>query len=916
MRVSAPIVGRTAELRSLVDLCERARTEGSQVAQVVGLQGIGKSAVLAALRRELTDWVVAVAYADDSETMVSFGVVDQLLRALEHGRDRHSGGVQGPDAATMGGALIHAVEPPPGKAGVVLMVDDAHWADPLSIQALGFALRRLQPDPVAVVVTMRTNVPAIAGSALDRLLASPQAHIVRLEGLDLDATCELLVSLGINATDRDAVERLRVHSGGNPLHIRALVAELGETALPDASHRPLPAPKAYASIVTGRLDACGDEARKVVEAAAVLGQRCTLASLAAVAQTDNVTPAVDEAVDHQLLVVSPESDAEVAFEHALVRASVYHSLRLSTRADLHRRAANASGDRLTALRHLVAASVATDRELADELVDAARDEAASGRWAAAAELLTSAAGLEDDPAEALRHRLDAVDCLIASGDTVLAEARFRGLPTMPEVFGHAAYIEARLHSVSGRVEQARRLALRAARSCQPDDADLAARIASLIALVRLNAGRGAASIRWAARSLRLAGDRGLTPLGARASLVFALAMGGHAEEALRHAPREQGDGTAALDGLVMRGVVHLWQGSVGQARADLLEAAGMRSGWTYGRMLALLYLSDADYRLGLWDDAITHGQLGASLADDTEYSWLRGLAHSEASFPLSARGSWQAAEAHIEAARRGAAMHLASRLWLSVAIARLAEARADHRAVVEALSPLDALRDRDGVKALGVQPWQALLAVGLAGSGEVTRARRELDLLDAAVREQGETGIGIALARARAAVALASGHSGSDAASILSHSLEAAPSTESPFERALVELMLGGILRRGRRRGAARDLLVAARGRLEALGAIPYLERCDREMAALGLAPARGAYRDRDQLTPQEVSVANLAAAGMSNREIAGELVISVKTVEFHMSNVFAKLGVTSRARLARGWHAQASTELVEPRVS
>jgi DNA-binding NarL/FixJ family response regulator len=73
-------------------------------------------------------------------------------------------------------------------------------------------------------------------------------------------------------------------------------------------------------------------------------------------------------------------------------------------------------------------------------------------------------------------------------------------------------------------------------------------------------------------------------------------------------------------------------------------------------------------------------------------------------------------------------------------------------------------------------------------------------------------------------------------------------------------------------------------------------------MVALGLSPARGAARDRDRLTPQELSVANLAATGMSNREIAGELVISVKTVEFHLSNVFAKLGVTSRARLARAW--------------
>jgi hypothetical protein len=159
-----------------------------------------------------------------------------------------------------------------------------------------------------------------------------------------------------------------------------------------------------------------------------------------------------------------------------------------------------------------------------------------------------------------------------------------------------------------------------------------------------------------------------------------------------------------------------------------------------------------------------------------------------------------------------AGMHLAAHLWSGMAAARLAEARGDHMGVVTALSPFEALRDRDGVKLLAVQPWQSMLVVALAGCGDVVRARRSLSLLDAAVLEQGDAVAGIALARARAAVAVADSRRSTAAAQeILAAALAVPSEGGSPFERALTELMLGGLRRRGRQRAAARDLLVAAR---------------------------------------------------------------------------------------------------------
>ena len=120
-----------------------------------------------------------------------------------------------------------------------------------------------------------------------------------------------------------------------------------------------------------------------------------------------------------------------------------------------------------------------------------------------------------------------------------------------------------------------------------------------------------------------------------------------------------------------------------------------------------------------------------------------------------------------------------------------------------------------------------------------------------------------------------------------------------PFQRALLELAFGEVLRRSGQRRAAADRLQAARERLVALRARPYLARCDRELAACGLAPGKRRTCGPIRLTAQELAVARLVAVGMSNRQVASELFISIKTVQYHVTHIYAKLGVRSRAELA-----------------
>ncbi len=131
-----------------------------------------------------------------------------------------------------------------------------------------------------------------------------------------------------------------------------------------------------------------------------------------------------------------------------------------------------------------------------------------------------------------------------------------------------------------------------------------------------------------------------------------------------------------------------------------------------------------------------------------------------------------------------------------------------------------------------------------------------------------------------------------------------------PFQHALVELAYGQVLRRAGQRRAAADHLSAARELLAGLRARPYLERCERELAASGLTPAKRSSFDPSRLTAQELAVARLVAVGMSNRHVASELFISIKTVQFHLTHVYAKLGVSSRAELASQFRVAAPPEV------
>jgi DNA-binding CsgD family transcriptional regulator len=219
---------------------------------------------------------------------------------------------------------------------------------------------------------------------------------------------------------------------------------------------------------------------------------------------------------------------------------------------------------------------------------------------------------------------------------------------------------------------------------------------------------------------------------------------------------------------------------------------------------------------------------------------------------------------------------------------------------VTAVEPLAGLPPGEHAKlrlAPGILPWRELHVDALVSLGRYAEAQAHLDSFEALVRARREPALLATTLRLRGSLATARGELPRAEAAYLD-GLGQASVIEHPLERALLELALGRLLRRKGRRAAAAVQLTAARERLSRLGALPYLDRYDRELDAYASAlPGRRPGNGR-RLTSQERAVASLVAAGYSNRETARELVISVKTVEFHLGNVFTKLGVRSRAQL------------------
>ena len=910
------VVGRNDALAALAELWDGSVAgSGHGVALVFAPSGYGKTSLLHRFVSGVPGPLSLLATCEEDETAIAFGMLGSLLRPIEVPADSplstlRSGRPTDLDPLAAGAALLELFDQVGGD-GLLIGVDDLHWSDQQSLRALVFALRRLWRSPVMTVLTCDQDWSGWRTSAARRLLDDADLQMT-LGGLAVGDVAVLASELGVAPLSQAGAARIAEHSGGSPLYAMALLTELTASEVGDPVW-PLRAPGSYADLVAVRLKDSGPEGSTLVEALAILGDSASLASTARLCGVKDPAAAFDQAVAAGLLTRGTPTTLE--FDHPLTRSAVFHSMTLARRTELHRAAAQllAATDAAGALDHRVAAATSTDPQLAADLGDYADRDADAGSWKSAGERYRVAASLSEPNSLAMAHfTLRMVECLALDGDPAALEIAEATLERF-EQSALRSYALGRMRSLQGAWDDAETLLEESWQVVDSDtEPELASRICGELARVAIMGGQGATALDWIDRSLGFPShDEGIQR---DVMALWSVAMGiqgrsAEALEAMDHLPAPAGDPSPdELDRIAGQGMLRLWNGNVSQACADLATVvAKTRSrGPVFANLFASQYLADACYRLGDWDHAIVTAEDAVATARDLDFFWAVPMLHAVASYPHSARGNFETAQNHIAAAAEAASKDrsVPNRLWTVVAAARLSEAQRDADGVVTALAPMVELELLDGTREPGMQPWQPMLAAALAQLGDFDQARAILDEAEELAETRGHPVQTVAVLRERARIQLLAGDPERAIAMMEQAEKRAHAIADRPFEFARFELLRGELLRRIEHFQPAIAALEQAHLTFVSLGAAPWtadavaeLQRCGGGTSALGSGP--------DRLTPQQVRVARLVAQGLSDRDVATELVVSIKTVGFHLANVYRKLGVHSRVQMANALEEQ-----------
>ncbi|HET7304158.1 MAG TPA: AAA family ATPase [Segeticoccus sp.] len=889
-------VGRSDELMALQDEFAAARRGEPRLVWVDGEAGVGKTALVRRFIRDVGAAAVLWASGDEAELALEFGVVEQL-RAGMPVRSRGPRTVRaGVDSLVVGADLLSGIGLLERRGPVVVVVDDLDLVDSASAHVLLFVLRRLRREALLVVVVARPATLGRLGAGWARLLADrDKVRRVRLGGLsgrDVGALAELSGSPLADA----AGERLRAHTAGNPLYVSALLDELGADVLNDLGTS-LPAPHSYAATVLARVARLTRAAQGLVAAAAVLGRRSPLRTLADTAALRDPVAALDEAEAAGLLVTGGQGGWLVDFVHPLVRAAVYDDLSPLRRRALHRAAADAVGEP-SSFRHRVAATAGTDAELAARLVRAADNEQADGALAGAADYYELASRVEPDPTGADRCLYHAVELWLRAGRVATATSYAVQVAERP-TSRHQRYITALLDTPRGRLDEAVAAIQEVAESVSPvGDPDLYARAAAALAYLRVILGDHESATLWATRARGAAAPGSMIDGLAVQALAWGCARAGRFDEAVAELggldPGHDKPEASEAELLSVRGVIRTWAGDVRSAVTDLRAVdRWVRSGAPVsdiGRVYA--GLAEAEFRIGSWDSAATHIELALSLGADLDHGWVTPHTHAVAAHLYAARGQAEDARGQSDAARRAAASSPVAegRAYASLAEAHRSWGVGDWPGVIDALQELpDHSRDHPNLAL-----WRCRMAEACIGEGRSGEALALVEQLPT-----GPWGGTDEADRTRLRALALHGLGEHDAArAAFVDATAALADRPATFGGAVLALDYGRFLLASGHADDAVGPLRWAHEVLLGLGARGFREACEAALDACGAPTGAGPRTTLEALTPRERVVARLVAGGATNREVAAQLYLSTKGVEYHLGNIFRKLGITSRRQL------------------
>jgi DNA-binding CsgD family transcriptional regulator len=910
--------GREVETRSIEAFLDRAARAPSLLV-LSGEPGIGKTTLWqAGLDRARARGARVLSHrAVEAEAVLSFagisellrGVVGEVLPSLGALRRRAleaallldgSGDVAAIEPRAIGLAVLDALTALSSTQPVVVGVDDFQWLDTASARTLLFALRRLEDERIGALFTVRAGA-----HELDRGLASGTVERISVGPLDVDALFAVLREhLGVELS-RPQLTQLREVTGGNPFFALEIGREFAHS--PPAPGRPLRVPSTLREVVGGRLERLPATGHDVLLLAAASGRPTVDVLTAAHGDRLHVLSGLEQAVRAGVVELD---DQRVRFAHPLLSSVCYDAAPPWRRRAAHSRlAAVVEGEERA--RHLALATEGADAAVAAALDEAAPHALGRGAPAAAAELCEIAAQLTppSDPAARRRRRLAAAEARRLAGDRRHAAA------ILDELLAETAPGPQRA-DVLLALARARRASLPTiARWCETaiaeagDDHWRAAEILTFLSWTRLLEGRVRDALEHARAALahaELAGDDALLSRAiARVAMAETwtleitpglLERGVAIEERLARPLEFHESPRVTLARRLMclsdfEGARPLLAGAEERAKASGDEGT---------RAHLLFHGFQVEWFTGHWTEANRLATEALQLADQLRDEQYRGIA-------LYARALLDAHLGDLEAARTSATAALATAdaqsdslfgLQSRTVLGFLELSRGDADAADRHLRPLPGWLQEHGWREPTDFAWcnaiEAMIAVGDLDEAAVWLARYE-------TLAQRSTSAWALATAARGRGLLSSAQGDLDAAGVaLDRALAAHDTMLCPFERARTLLATGAVRRRRRQKRSARDALDEAHRIFERLGAPVWARHAQDELERIsGRRPASG------ELTATELKLASLAGDGLSNKEIAAALHISVHTVEAHLTRIYRKRGVRSRAALAAQQRAQ-----------
>lgn len=909
------IVGRERELAALAGFVDEAPRRPRALV-LEGEAGIGKTtlwragleAAAAAGHR------VLVSRPGERETKLAYSALGDLIgavfdealadapspqrKALEIALLRTTASIR-PDHRAIGLGVLEAFRKLAASSPLFIGVDDVQWLDGSSARALSFAIRRLEGSPVSILCTRRLESGSEDPLELVRALSGRDTLRIHVGPLRQEEVGRILIDRVRRTFAPPLVARVYEAARGNPLFSLEIALALHDSE--PALGRPLPVPGDIRDVLRERIERLSANARDVVLTVSAMARPTLHALRIADPRPSTTESGLVEAEEAGILAVE---DEQVGFVHPLLGSTVYWSAPRARRQAVHARLSEVVSDPEERARHI--ALMGTDPDPSRALVVQEAAEHARGRGAplAAAELWELSAELtprDDEPRLCSRTRSAAVERFDAGdvgGARMMLETLIRTSSRQQQALTRVE-LAVRAYNDVDRVDDLLRAALKDVGDHEFFKSIIHSNLA-WVALCRFEPARAAdharAAIELAERVTEQSALR--VALGVLAEAYGLLGL--ETEPTMRRASAI--DVNLAPGETVhparIRGTQLLREGKIAEASRAIREADRhlVEAGLELMRHDTLPVLSEVECAAGDWPAAAGHADGGYDIVvyaglDEIRDQMLYAKAHAAALMGRVDEARRDATEGVSLAAVQG-------NLWGEVknrsVLGFIALSVGDVAEVVRVLDPAEGVLVGSGIAEPGAFPFIPDLAEALVSLGELDRAKQMVDRL----QEQG-TALDrpLALATAARCRALIAAGLGDPAGALLEleRALDLHERVAIPFESARTRLIHGETLRRMKRKREARDSLAGARAVFEFLGAPLWEARADEALARIG-----GRSASPTELSETERRVADIVAQGLTNKETAERLFMSVKTVESNLRRIYRKLGVRSRTELAR----------------